>query len=66
MDAVAALVPSIGVALLFWYAVRMMIQADRRERAALAKMDRETGAGPAAGAGNSVSGVPASDGDARS
>lgn len=39
MDALAALIPSIGVALLFWYAVRLMIQADRRERAALAQME---------------------------
>ncbi|MFP5335178.1 MAG: hypothetical protein ACLGIV_07685 [Actinomycetes bacterium] len=39
MDALAALIPSLGVALLFWYAVRLMIQADRRERTAVAKME---------------------------
>ncbi|GAB4069649.1 hypothetical protein GCM10028777_32290 [Angustibacter speluncae] len=39
LDALGALVPSIGVGLLFWFAIRAMINADRRERAALAKLD---------------------------
>lgn len=46
LDALGALVPSIGVGLLFWFAIRAMINADRRERAALAKLDaaeRESG-----------------------
>lgn len=42
MDALVALVPSIGVGLLFWFALRAMIHADRRERAAIARMERET------------------------
>ena len=41
MDALAALVPSIGVAFLFYLAVRAMIGADRRERAAQAELDRD-------------------------
>lgn len=33
-DFLVALVPSAGVILLFWLAIRSIIQADRRERAA--------------------------------
>jgi hypothetical protein len=40
---IAAVVPSIGILFLFWLALRAMIQADRRERAAEAKWDREHG-----------------------
>ncbi|MFC5997433.1 hypothetical protein ACFP6A_01625 [Quadrisphaera sp. GCM10027208] len=40
LEALGALVPSIGVGLLFWYVVRAMIHADRRERAAVAAMER--------------------------
>ncbi len=40
LDAVAALVPPVFVGLLFWFVVRAMIGADRKERAALAAMDR--------------------------
>lgn len=39
--AVGALVPSIGVGLLFWFAIRSIVQADRRERVAMARMDAE-------------------------
>lgn len=45
MDVLAGLVPSLGVALLFWYAIRLMVQADRREREALARLQREESAG---------------------
>lgn len=38
---VIGLVPSIGVGLLFWYAMRAVLRADRRERAALAEIDAE-------------------------
>lgn len=31
------LLPSIGVGLLFWYAMRSVLRADRRERSALAE-----------------------------
>jgi hypothetical protein len=40
MEALAALVPSIGVGLLFWWAIRAIINADRSERQALAELDR--------------------------
>lgn len=38
---VAALVPSAGVGLLFWFAMRKIVRADRDERLALDRMDRE-------------------------
>ena len=37
--ALAALLPSIGVGLLFWFAIRALVNADRTERQALAKID---------------------------
>ncbi|GEA84567.1 MAG: hypothetical protein NVV70_15700 [Cellulomonas sp.] len=37
----AAVIPSIGVGLLFWFAMRSIVNADRTERQALARMDRE-------------------------
>jgi hypothetical protein len=37
--ALAALLPSIGVGVLFWFAIRALVNADRTERLALAKMD---------------------------
>jgi hypothetical protein len=40
-DVLAALIPSIGVGLLFWFAMRAVINADRTERRALARMDAE-------------------------
>ncbi len=36
-----AVIPSIGVGLLFWFAMRAIVNADRTERQALARMDRE-------------------------
>lgn len=41
LQALAALVPPAGVGLLFWFVMRGVIQADRRERAALARLDAE-------------------------
>jgi len=38
---VAALVPSAGVGFLFYLAIRALVNADRTERAALARMDAE-------------------------
>jgi hypothetical protein len=35
----AAVVPSIGVGFLFWLAMRSLVNADRTERAAIARMD---------------------------
>ena len=37
----AALVPSIGVGVLFYFAMRFIIRADRNERANLARLDAE-------------------------
>ncbi|WP_169738965.1 hypothetical protein [Paraoerskovia marina] len=47
--ALAALVPSIGVGLLFWFAMRAVIRADRNERLAVARMEAEEDARDAAG-----------------
>ncbi|WP_165372780.1 hypothetical protein [Pengzhenrongella frigida] len=41
LTAVAALVPSAGVGFLFYLAIRALVNADRTERAALARMDAE-------------------------
>lgn len=38
-QAVAALIPMIGVAALFWFAMRAVLNADRRERIELAKLE---------------------------
>lgn len=35
------IIPSIGVALVFWFAMRAVVRADRNERAALAQIDAE-------------------------
>lgn len=40
-DALAALAPSIGVGLIFWFAMRAIVRADRRERAAIAAMEAQ-------------------------
>jgi Mg2+/citrate symporter len=40
MQALAALIPSIGVGFVFYIAIKAMIGADRNERAAIAEMDR--------------------------
>lgn len=37
----ASVLPSIGVLGLFWYIMRGIIRADRREREALARLDAE-------------------------
>jgi hypothetical protein len=39
--ALAALLPSIGVGLIFWLVIRALVNADRSERTALARMDAE-------------------------
>ena len=44
VQALVALVPSVGVGLLFWLALRSIIQADRRERIALARLDAQDSA----------------------
>jgi heme exporter protein D len=46
----AALLPSAGVLLIFWLAIRAILQADRRERVAQARIEaaerREKAPGP--------------------
>jgi len=39
--AVAALIPSLGVGVLFYFAMRAIVRADRNERAALARLDAQ-------------------------
>ncbi len=36
-----AVIPSIGVGVLFWFAMRAIMNADRTERRAIARMERE-------------------------
>ena len=42
-----ALVPSAGVLFLFWIAIKALIEGDRRERAAQARIEAEQRRGPA-------------------
>lgn len=51
----AGLAPSVGVGLLFWFAMRKIVRADRHEREALERMDREGMVAAAEKAGNSPS-----------
>jgi hypothetical protein len=51
----AGLTPSVGVGLLFWFAMRKILRADRHEREALDRMDREAMAAAAESARNSTS-----------
>ena len=41
LEVLAALAPSGGVGLIFWYAMRAIIRADRRERMALAQLEAD-------------------------
>ena len=43
-------IPSIGVGLIFWFAMRAVLRSDRNERAALAKLDAEQDAAASADA----------------
>jgi len=58
--ALAALLPSIGVGLLFWVGMRALVNADRTERQALAKMDADERAADAAKARNVNGETPSS------
>lgn len=51
----AGLTPSVGVGLLFWFAMRKILRADRHEREALDRMDREGMAAAAENTPNSPS-----------
>ncbi len=39
LSAIGALLPPIGVGVIFWLVMRWILQADRRERAAIARLD---------------------------
>ena len=39
MDFLGAVLPTIGLALLFWYAMRAILNGDRREREELARWE---------------------------
>ena len=41
LAAAAALTPPIGVGLLFWFAIRALMNADRTERTAMARLELE-------------------------
>ena len=41
LDSAAALVPSLGVGVLFYFAMRAIVRADRNERRALAQFEAE-------------------------
>lgn len=41
LDAVGALIPSVGVGVLFWLGIRAIMRADRSEREALARFEAE-------------------------
>lgn len=41
LAALAALAPSVGVGLIFWFVIRAVIHADRRERRAIARLEAE-------------------------
>ncbi len=39
VEILSAIVPSLGVGLVFWFAMRAVIHADRREREALGRLE---------------------------
>ena len=39
LDVLSALAPPVGVGLVFWFAMRAIVRADRAERAAIARME---------------------------
>lgn len=41
IEAIGALLPPIGVGLIFWFVIRSIMRADRAERASLAAAERE-------------------------
>jgi hypothetical protein len=54
-----ALAPSAGVGLLFWFAMRKIVRADRNEREALARLDAEDARRAAGEKGPAASSGPA-------
>ncbi|WP_298991780.1 hypothetical protein [uncultured Pseudokineococcus sp.] len=49
LEILAALAPSLFVGLLFWWVIRSMLNGDRREREALAKLDAHESQRPRTG-----------------
>jgi hypothetical protein len=39
---IGAIIPSAGVLFIFWLGIRAMLQADRRERAAIARLPEDS------------------------
>lgn len=56
------IIPSIGVGLIFWFAIRSVIRADRNERAALARLEAEQDAAEAAPVDDAATGSSAGPG----
>jgi hypothetical protein len=54
MDYLTAILPSVGVLFLFVLAIRAIFQADRRERLAQAKLERQQQAAADSGAAGRV------------
>ncbi|WP_040399516.1 hypothetical protein [Cellulomonas massiliensis] len=50
LPVLAAVVPSIGVGLIFWFVMRAVVNADRNERRAIARFEAQERAGAAAAA----------------
>lgn len=48
MEYIAVLAPSVVVGLLFWFAMKSIFNADKRERQAEARAQQEAGAGNSA------------------
>lgn len=46
VDAALALVPSVGVGILFYFIIRSMIRADRTEREALKQLEKQEAESP--------------------
>lgn len=59
--ALAALAPPVGVGLVFWLVIRALMNADRNERAALARMDAADAASAAANSPDSAKNPAPSD-----
>jgi hypothetical protein len=58
---ILALVPSAGILFIFWRVLKALVEADRRERVAEAKWNREHGIAPAGDRGATADGeIPAS------
>ena len=48
MEFLIAIIPSLGVLFLFWLGIRALVQADRRERIAQARLEAQTDQPPEA------------------